>query len=149
MCRYKWVKQEAGYTLLETIFQIMIFAMFTQLFLLFFYWKAPIERQYNDLAAIQWELFAADIQEELVNLQTIEVIRDGRGIRFKTNRGSIVIEENNDVIRKTVDRQGHVPFLTEVSSATFTLNGSILFVEAVMQDGTRKERDFTIGHYPK
>lgn len=149
MCRYAYVKKEAGYTLLETIFQVMIFAMFTQLFLLFFYWKAPIERQYTDRSAIQWELFAADFQEELVNIQSIEVIRSGRGIRFQTTRGRIVIEENKDVIRKTIDGQGHVPFLTEVSSVTFTLNDSILIVDAVMQNGTRKERDFTIGRYSK
>lgn len=149
MRRYRWMKKESGYTLLETIFQVMIFAMFTQLFLLFFYWKAPIERQYNDLSAIQWELFAADFQEELVNLQEIEVIRNGDGVRFLTERGSIVIEVNNYVIRKTVDRQGHIPFLTEVSSATFTLSGSTLIVKAVMQNGMQKERDFIIGHYPK
>lgn len=149
MRRYRWMKKESGYTLLETIFQVMIFAMFTQLFLLFFYWKAPIERQYNDLSAIQWELFAADFQEELVNLQEIEVIRNGDGVRFLTERGSIVIEVNNYVIRKTVDRQGHIPFLTEVSSATFTISGSTLIVKAVMQNGMQKERDFIIGHYPK
>lgn len=149
MRRYRWMKKESGYTLLETIFQVMIFAMFTQLFLLFFYWKAPIERQYNDLSAIQWELFAADFQEELVILQEIEVIRNGDGVRFLTERGSIVIEVNNYVIRKTVDRQGHIPFLTEVSSATFTISGSTLIVKAVMQNGMQKERDFIIGHYPK
>lgn len=149
MRRYRWMKKESGYTLLETIFQVMIFAMFTQLVLLFFYWKAPIERQYNDLSAIQWELFAADFQEELVNLQEIEVIRNGDGVRFLTERGSIVIEVNNYVIRKTVDRQGHIPFLTEVSSATFTISGSTLIVKAVMQNGMQKERDFIIGHYPK
>lgn len=149
MCRYKCVKTEEGYTLLETVVQVMIFAMFTQLFLLFFYWKAPIERQYTDRSEIQWEMFAADFQEELANLQAIEVTRAGRGVRFQTKRGRIVIEENNEVIRKTIDGQGHVPLLTEVSSATFTLNDSILIVQAVMQNGMRKERDFTIGRYSK
>lgn len=149
MYRYKWLKKEEGYTLLETIFQVMIFAMFTQLFVLFFYWKAPIERQYTDFSALQWEIFAADVQNELVQLQAIELVRAGKGVRFRTERGVIVIEEGNQVIRKTIDSKGHIPLLTDVSSTKFTLSGSTLLVEAVMQNGTRKERDFTIGLYPK
>lgn len=149
MCRYKPLKKEGGYTLLETIFQVMIFAMFAQLFLLFFYWKAPIERQLKNRSAMQWEMFAVDFQDELANLYHMEVLQGGNGIRFQTKRGIITIEEKNQVIRKTVGGQGHIPFLTEVSKATFTLNEPNLLVEVLLQDGTQKERDFTIGHYPK
>lgn len=149
MCRNNIVKNENGYTLLETIFQVMIFALFAQLFLLFFQWKAPIERLYTNRSEIQWELFAADFQQELTELYYIEIIRAGDGIRMQTERGLITIEEKNKVIRKTIDGQGHVPFLTEVTSAAFTLNEPTLLVTVTMQDGTQKERDFTIGHYPK
>lgn len=142
-------KNERGFTLLETIFQVMIFGMFAQLFLLFFLWKAPIERQYMNRSAVQWEMFAANLQDELVELSSIELLRVGEGIRFQTERGIITIEEKNQVIRKTVMGQGHVPFLTEVASATFTLNEPIVHVQVTMQDGTQKGRDFTIGYYPK
>lgn len=149
MCRIRRLRNDSGYTLLETIFQVMIFALFAQLFLLFFYWKAPIERQYMNRSAIQWEMFAVDMQDELVELSTIEIVQAGKGIRFTTTRGMITIEEKNHVIRKAIDGQGHVPLLTEVTSTSFTLNEPMLVVEVIMQDGTRKERDFTIGHYPK
>lgn len=149
MCRNRHIRDEGGYTLLETIFQVMIFIMFAQLFLLFFYWKAPIERQYMNRSAVQWEMFAADIQDELINLSSIEMLRMGEGIRFQTDRGIITIEERNQVIRKTVGGQGHIPFLTEVASAMFKLEEPTLYVKITMLDGTQKERDFTIGHYPK
>lgn len=150
MCQFKSLKKENGYTLLETIFQMMIFALFTQLFLLFFYWKAPIERQLINRSAMQWEMFAVDFQEELVNLSQFEVLRTGKGIRLQTKRGIIVIEEKNKVIRKTVDGQGHVPFLTEVTAASFTQNDpTTLHVEVTLHDGTKKGRDFAIGKYPK
>lgn len=149
MYRLRFIKKDGGFTLLESIVQVMIFALFAQLFLLFFYWKGPIERQYTDHSSIAWEMFAADFQDELTALHAIEVHSNGNGIRFKTDRGLIAIEQRNQVIRKSIDGLGHVPFLTDISSAQFTLNHPTLVVQVVMQDGTRKERDFTIGDYSK
>lgn len=150
MRQFKFLKNENGFTLLETIFQVMIFALFAQLFLLFFYWKAPIERQLINRSAMQWEMFAVDFQEELVNLSSFELLPTGKGIRIQTKRGIIIIEEKNKVIRKTVDGQGHVPFLTEVSTASFIQNDpTTLHVEVTLQDGTTKGRDFAIGKHPK
>lgn len=139
------LKNEAGYTLLEAILQIMVFALFAQLFLVFFYWKAPIDRQYKNASTVAWEMFAADFQDEIVDLQSIEVIRSGQGIRFEKERGMIIIELGNRVIRKRVDGLGHVPLITEIVHANFKLNEPILHVEVLMEDGTELERDFIIG----
>ena len=46
MCRIIKSFDEQGYTFIESLFQLIILAIFVQLFLLFFLWKAPIERQY-------------------------------------------------------------------------------------------------------
>lgn len=136
-----------GYTLIESLFQLVIFVIFVQLFLLFFYWKTPIERQYSDKSSIAWEMFVVDLQDELANVQTLTIQDGTTGIQFKTSRGQIRIEQRNTVIRKSVDGQGHIPFLTNVSVVKFTLEGTTLFADATMLDGTRKERDFEIGFY--
>ncbi|AOV07844.1 hypothetical protein BI350_10065 [Sporosarcina ureilytica] len=127
----------------------MIFALFAQLFSLFFYWKGPIERQYTDHSAIAWEMFAADFQAELTTIQSLEVHQNGDGIHFRTDRGLIAIEQRNHVIRKSIDGLGHVPFLTNISSVQFSLHHPLLVVYVTMQDGTRKERDFIIGDYSR
>lgn len=54
MHRIRRLASQEGYTLLECILQVMIFALFAQLFLLFFYWKGPIERQYTEHSATAW-----------------------------------------------------------------------------------------------
>lgn len=138
---------DRGYTLIESLFQLVIFAVFVQLFLLFFYWKAPIERQYSEMSSVAWEMFAVDLQDELVNIQALTVHSNARGIEFITSRGRINVEQNNTVIRKSIDGLGHVPFLTAVESVRFTVDGTILFADVVMLDGTKKERDFAIGFY--
>ena len=148
MSRLLKSSNDYGYTLIESLFQLIIFAVFVQLFLLFFYWKAPIERHYTDTTSLSWEMFAVDLQDELVNVRKIEVHSNAKGIQFVTERGRINIEQNNTVIRKSIDGLGHIPFLTAVSSTDFKLNDTTLFVAATMLDGTRKERDFEVGIYP-
>ena len=48
-----------GYTFLESIFQLIIMTFSFNLFLLFFFWKDPIEQQYADYSSTEWELFSA------------------------------------------------------------------------------------------
>ena len=147
MSRLLKTSNEYGYTLIESLFHLIIFAAFAQLFVLFFYWKVPIERHYSDTTSSAWEMFAVDLQDELANVQKLEVHSNAKGIQFVTERGRINIEQNNTVIRKSIDGLGHIPFLTAVSTTEFKLNDTTLFVTATMLDGTRKERDFEVGIY--
>ena len=140
---------EQGYTLIESIFQLIILAVFVQLFLLFFLWKAPIENQYSNMAAIDWELFAVDMQRLVSGVQQVEVYPTGQGITFLNERGLISVEQGTGVIRKRVYGQGHVPLLTSVRTATFSLEGSTLFVYVTLLNGSQKERGFAVGLYPE
>lgn len=140
---------ERGYTFIESLFQLIILAILVQLILLFFLWKAPIENQYSDMAATDWELFAVDMQRLLSNVQQIEVYPTGRGITFSNMRGIIDVEQGTGVIRKKVFGQGHVPLLTNVRSVVFHLEGSTLFADVTRLDGSQKERGFAIGLYPQ
>ena len=142
-------KEEKGYTFIESLFQLIVFVIFAQLFILFFLWKAPIEQQYTNMTNGAWELFAVDFQASIVDVREFNVHQGGRGIRFVTDRGRIDIEQRNTMIRKAIDGQGHIPFLTNVHSVYFTLNEPILSVTVTMLDGTRKERDFAIGFISK
>jgi competence protein ComGF len=139
------IKEEKGYTFIESLFQLIVFVIFAHLFVLFFLWKAPIEQQYTNMSDGAWELFALDLQASIVDVKEFNVHLGGRGIRFVTDRGRIDVEQNNTVIRKAIDGQGHVPFLTGVHSVYFTLNDPVVSVTVTMLDGTRKERDFAIG----
>lgn len=141
------LSRDCGYTLLESLFQLIIFTTFAHLLITFFLWKAPIERQYGNMSTSEWELFSANIQKEIANVSEFSVYPSENGIVMRTSHGRINFEHENGVIRKRVDGQGHVPFLTKVSTTKFTQSGTALFVEVTFFDGTRKERDFAIGLY--
>jgi len=119
MSRFLECLNERGYTLFESIFQLIIFAMFAQLVVLFFLWKVPIERNYSQMSNSEWELFAVDLQKELIGVYEFEVYLDGRGIRLLNDRGRIDVDFGNAVIRKKINGVGHIPFLTAVQNASF------------------------------
>lgn len=139
------IKSEQGYTLIESLFQLIVFTIFVQFIVLFFLWKAPIDNQYSERNTTAWELFVLDLQAALLDVWQFELHPDRTGFKMKTERGIINIEYRNQVIRKRVDGQGHVPFITHIQSAQFYQQEGKLIVDVLLEDGTRKERDFVVG----
>jgi len=140
---------ERGYTLLESIFQLLIMTAFIHLVLLFFFWKGPIEQQYADYNSMQWELFSAELQQILAEVSEIQLIDSGKVLHFRNNLSSITIEQSGTVIRKRVSGDGHVPLFTDVRSVSFTVDSMTLTVLVTMLDGSVKARGFAVGLYPK
>lgn len=138
-------RDEAGYTLAEALFQMLIMGILLQFIVLFFYWKAPIERQLEDYYETEWELFAIDLQKLLVDVEDFNVLFANRAISFSNERGEIEIGQTNNVIRKRINTSGHIPLFTNVSSVRFTHEGHEMNVEVTMLDGKIRERRFVIG----
>ncbi|WP_342505181.1 competence type IV pilus minor pilin ComGF [Sporosarcina sp. FSL K6-2383] len=139
---------EHGYTLLESIFQLLIMALFIHLFLLFFFWKEPIERQYVDYSKMQWELFSAELQQLLTEVSEIQLLNGGKVIHFRNHHGSVDIEQSGTVIRKRVTGDGHIPLLTGVRSVVFSLDATTLTILVTTIDGAVKVRGFAVGFHP-
>ena len=149
MCAFMNRMDEQGYTLLESLFQLLIMTAFIHLLLMFFFWKGSIEQQYADYTSMQWELFSADLQQLLVEVSEIQLLNGDKVIRFRNIRGSVDIEQSGSVIRKRVTGDGHVPLFTGIRSVVFTLDSMTLTVLVTMLDGTVKVRGFAVGLYPK
>lgn len=140
---------ESGYSLIESIFQLLILGIFLQFVILFFYWKAPIERQFDDYYATEWELFGIELQELLMDVEEFNVLVGNRSISFLNDRGEIEISQIGSVIRRQVYGKGHIPLYTNVRDAIFTRVGEELHVEVRMLDGKTRERRFVIGLRPE
>ncbi|WP_203246923.1 competence type IV pilus minor pilin ComGF [Sporosarcina beigongshangi] len=140
---------ERGYTLLESIFQLLIMALFIHLFILFFFWKDPVEQQYANYSKMQWELFSAELQQLLTEVSEIQLLNGGKVIHFRNHHGSVDIEQSGSVIRKRVTGDGHIPLLTDVRSVVFSLDSTTLTIAVTTVEGTVKVRRFAVGHYPK
>lgn len=144
-----WLKDEKGYTLLESLFQLAIMAIFLQFVVLFYFWKAPIENQLQDYSSVEWELFAIDLQSYIADVKEFHITKEGRAIYFIIDRGEIEIGQSGSVIRKTVFGMGHIPLYTNVRSVHFSRSGEFLNVQVTMTDGQVRERGFVIGIYPE
>lgn len=140
---------ERGYTLLESIFQLLIMTAFIHLVLMFFFWKGSLEQQYADYTSTQWELFSAELQQLLAEVSEIQLLNADKVVHFRNNHGSVDIEQNGNVIRKRVTGDGHVPLFTDVRSVAFTLDSMTLTVLVTMLDGSVKVRGFAVGLYTK
>ncbi len=149
MCESMKVADEQGYTLLESIFQLLIMTAFIHLFLLFFFWKGPIEQRYSDYSSTEWELFSADLQQLLSEVSEFQLLSVGRAIQLRNNRGVIDIEQSDSVIRTRVNGIGHTPLLTGIRAVTYTFDGITLNANVTMLDGSVKVRGFAVGLYPK
>ncbi|WHT47487.1 hypothetical protein QNH10_15100 [Sporosarcina thermotolerans] len=98
---HKLLKNEKGFTFLESIFHLLIAAIFLQFVVLFFYWKSPIERQLEDYFATEWELFAIDLQTLLLEVEDFNVAAGNQSISFINKRGKIQVGQAGTLIRKT------------------------------------------------
>ncbi|WP_153722346.1 competence type IV pilus minor pilin ComGF [Sporosarcina cascadiensis] len=139
-------KNEKGFSLLESLIQLLIFSMLIQLTVLFFYWKAPIQSSYQSDFLGEWELFSLELQQLLKEVEYVEGPMN-TSVSFKTEKGLVTIQLYNQLIRKVVSGQGHVPLLVDVASCQFTVEGNRLQVSVERLDGIKKERTFAIGLY--
>lgn len=136
---------EKGFTLLESIFHLMIFTLLIQMTLLFFYWKAPVEAVYQNDFLGEWELFSIELQQMLEEVEWVSQSADDM-VAFKTKKGIITIHVYQQLIRKLVNNQGHVPLLTGVKSCIFTLEDQQLHIKVEKLNGVKKERTFAVGY---
>ena len=137
---------EKGYSLIESILHLLIFTILIQLTVLFFYWQIPTKKVYEGDLLGEWELFSMELQELLEEVIDVNA-ENPMYLTFSTARGEIIIQQYNQMIRKLVDKTGHVPLLMNVKSSKFTVNDSELKIVVEMMDGMRKERTFAIGLY--
>lgn len=138
-------RNESGYSLIESSFQLLVMGIFLQFVVLFFYWKAPIERQFGDYYATEWELFTIELQELLIEVTEFKVHVGDRDISFTTERGEIEIGQRGTVIRKLIYQKGYIPLFTNITDVIFRYEGKELHVEVTMLDGQIRERRFAIG----
>ncbi|GKV54212.1 competence protein ComGF [Sporosarcina sp. NCCP-2222] len=143
------LKRESGYTLLDSLFQLIIAFTFLHLLVLFFYWKQTIEQHYGTAASTEWELFTAELQTSLAHVESISLSADGQALMYVNERGVQTISLSGTVIRRTVDFQGHIPLFTNIRSLQFSLEEEMVRLTIVTLDEKIKERRFAIGLFPE
>lgn len=135
---------EKGYTLLESLFQLLIFSIFAQLFVMFFFWKGMMEEQYFNSSTTEWELFSLEFQELLMDIHQLSVSSGKNSVRITKGDEVHVVEQYHSLIRRTKKEGGHVPMLTGIRNVSFQRNEHFIMATVTMQSGKIFEKDFII-----
>lgn len=137
---------ERGYTFTESMLQLLIFSFFSLFSLAFLVWAGQTAVHLGDPSAVEWELFRREFSEYLKEADGIAVPEGGKGVSVRRGGVVIDIEEFKDgaLLRKRVDRKGHEPMLTDVSSASFALEGHRLNLEVIFGNGRERRTTHTI-----
>lgn len=141
------VRNESGYTLLESLLQLVITAAFLHLLVLFLLFKESTHNQLADSQTAEWELFMIDLQADLSAVTGIGVNADGTILTaYKANASQdIEFSSVGGVIRRRIGSQGHVPLLTHVRNVEFIDEGPLIVVAVTHLDGTERLRRVAVG----
>lgn len=134
------VLNEQGYTLIESIFQLMVYVVFSSFFILLILWTTQFQNATFAKEQTEWELFVQDLLSYIAEGDLVQVINEGSGIRVFRGDQAIDIEKYEKFIRKQVNELGHEPMLTNVKTVHFILNESYLTIQVEFENGIHKER---------
>jgi len=138
-----------GYTLIESLVQLLVLILFSQL--LFFYsaWMKDLDELYLTREHEEWELFSLDIENYFHEIQTIEELPNYNGIRLTKDGVEYDIEISGDLIRKQKNRLGHEPMLLHIQRGRFEIKDSKIIVWVQFKNGVIKERLYEVLLLPK
>lgn len=128
-----------GFTLLDALFQLVIFSMFSQLLLLFIL----VIQQWNDSFLtnehVNWEVFVQDFQQYLIQVNKITINNQSMTIQY-TSGEQIKINQSSDVVWMQKNNEGYIPLLFGIRQVNFSLTDDSLTMKAEFLNGIVKER---------
>lgn len=136
---------ERGYMLLNSLFDLTLLLTLLPLIVLFFVFIRSFSEDTN-FRHSEWQLFVADFQTYLTEVDSIEVINNGGGIRIMQYDTEYDIESYQTLIRKQKFRLGHEIMLTGLDHCSFKIEGKRLFIHAEFSNGVTKQAEYVFTH---
>lgn len=137
------MNNEKGYTLLEAMFQLIVFVLISHFFVLIMLWYAEMTSTMQTDEQSKWELFVYDLNKGLKDILMFSVRDDHNRITFQTTESVHHIDCYRNIIREQVNG-GHVPMLNGINKCQFTYSENMLTVAVEMHSGMQKERTFYV-----
>lgn len=135
---------EKGYTLLEALFQLVVFVIFSHIFVLIMLWYTEMKSTVFALEQTKWELFVYDMNMYFVDVMSFEVDETNSKITFETSDGLYSMERYQNIIRKQVKNLGHEPLLIGIKTGHFYYENEELTVVVEFPNGIKKERTYYV-----
>lgn len=135
------LSNQAGFTLLESIFSILIITVIMSLFPLMYHWFSAVDRSLSPEEDYEWNIFLIQLRDEL---STTDSFRSGshERIYLLKNRVSIKYERYSLNIRRQVEDKGHEVVLQNVRRFEIREEDPMLTIYVEFLDGTKEEARF-------
>ncbi|MBL3728502.1 ComGF family competence protein [Lysinibacillus sp. HST-98] len=134
---------EKGYTLIEAMFQLVVFVLISHFFVLIILWFAEMKSTMLTDEQTKWELFVSDLNLSLKDISTFSIREDQKRITFQTASTLHHIDCYSNIIREQV-KGGHVPMLIGINKCQFSYSENKLTIAVEMDSGIQKERTFYV-----
>ncbi|WP_054768298.1 competence type IV pilus minor pilin ComGF [Lysinibacillus parviboronicapiens] len=134
---------EKGYTLLESLLQVVVFVLISHLFIVIMLWYAEMKTTILTDEQTKWELFVYDLNMYLVDVSSFTMRDDQKRITFQVSNSLHHIDCYNNIIRNQVNG-GHVPLLIGLRSCQFQFKNNELTVAVEFSSGLQKERTYYV-----
>ena len=143
-------QNEKGFTLLESLFQLMVFALFASISALMIFWfrdSFNFEKKKED---VNWELFIYDLNQ--YNEKSIKgELLDAKKLRMEFFTDPNELEDlmyiftiSNNHLYKSSKKGGYEILLPYVADWNLTVEGTDILMKVVMKDGTIRERSIVL-----
>ncbi|MFJ8461919.1 competence type IV pilus minor pilin ComGF [Lysinibacillus xylanilyticus] len=134
---------ERGYTLLEALFQLVVFVLIAHLVVFIMLWFAEMKTTVLSDEQSKWELFAYDLNMYLEDISSFTIRKDRKRITFQAADTIHNIDCYSNIIRDQV-KGGHVPMLIGINKCQFKYEKNMLTVAVEFPSGIQKERTFYV-----
>lgn len=135
---------EKGYTLLEALFQVVVFVILSHVFIFIMLWYSEMKSTVFAVEQTKWELFVYDVNTYFVDVVSFEVSGNNSKITFEIPEGLYSIEQYQNIIRKQVKNLGHEPVLIGVKTCKFYYKNEELTIFVEFLNGIKKERTYYV-----
>ncbi|TWT09139.1 competence type IV pilus minor pilin ComGF [Planomicrobium sp. CPCC 101079] len=136
-------KDERGFSFIGSLVDLMVLMLLLPLIALFFTFAISFSNSLHP-KILEWQLFTEELKVYLRDVDSIQEINNGGGIRISRNGEEYDIESYPQLVRKQKFRQGHEPMLTGVESCSFRVDGTKLTVHAIFSDGLTEEAEYVL-----
>ncbi|MEK5232480.1 competence type IV pilus minor pilin ComGF [Lysinibacillus sp. FSL K6-0232] len=133
-----------GYTLLEALFQLVVFVVASHLLILIMLWFAEMSSTMLTDEQSKWELFVYDFNQYLHNVSAFSIRNDQKRVTLQTTEKVYHIDCYRNLIREQQVNGGHVPLLNGVDACQFRYTDNMLTVAVKFPSGIQKERTFYV-----
>lgn len=136
-------KDEKGFTLIESLFHLVVFMLFSTISVFVILWSRDLQDLYRMKNDINWELFVYDVHQYNQNSASGELLSSEK-LRFEMlndpDNRLFLIEKSTEHIRKRSNKGGNEIMLPNVQSLSYEQYGNEIRMKVVMSDGKLRER---------